>query len=181
MRTNSRLFQFRHAVVLTVGVLGLFKASISKQDEVQHPLLTVIEKNYLETPKDQEERPTKVTILGTTCNATIQMTADVEHTYQQPFFMLQYTKYVSIDGHGNPDACLELEVPDIDTKFDLTFKSSAKRDEISFEGHIPAKCPDCKPKRASSVAGTLRKVGNNRYRISFTGDISDTFDLVPKQ
>lgn len=180
MAVTFRVTGIRFPIALVLALFGSCQV-VHTQDDVQHPLITAMQKHYFETPKDQEERPTKVTILGTTCNAVIDMTAGIEYTHGKPSFVLEYTKYVSILGHGNPDACLELDVPEIDTKFGLTFQPSNKPDEISFTGEMPAECKDCRPKRAKSISGALNKTGKQRYRLSFTGDLSDSFDLVPKE
>lgn len=172
--------QFYWTIFLTASLLFGLERLAAQQEEAQHPILVAIEKNWIVTPSDQEERPTKVTILGTTCNAMALLTANIQYRNNPPGFFLEYTKYVTINTKGNPDACWELEAPDIDTTFDLTFVPSGKRDAISFTGQIQPGCKDCTPKRAKSIAGVLRKVRGGRYQLSFSGDLADAFELEEK-
>jgi len=166
-------------LLCTSLVFGLTRLP-AQEETVHHPILVAVKKNWIETPKDQEDRPTRVTILGTTCNASVLLAATVEYKENPPGFVFEYTKYITINGHGNPDACLELDVPDIDTSFDLTFAPSSNPDEISFTGKIHPACKECTPKKGKSIAGTLRKARGGRYQLSFDGDLADTLELAEK-
>lgn len=158
---------------------AVISAAQQQQDAVTHPILVVIKEAWLVVPKSKEEFPTRVTVLGTTCNASVLLYATIQDTARPPYFMLEYQKSTDIMGRNNPDACSELDVPEIDTKFDLTFAPSGKRTEITFTGQIQPNCKECKPKKGKSISGVLKSLGNKKYRLSFTGDLADEFDLEP--
>jgi hypothetical protein len=166
------------SVLLTCAFAAVSTAQ-PQQDVVTHPILIAIKEKWLVVPKSKEEFPTRVTVLGTTCNALVLLYATIQDTNRPPYFMLEYSKSTDIMGKNNPDACLELEVPEIDTKFDLTFAPSGKRNEIMFTGQMQPNCKDCKPKKGKSISGVLRSNSDKKYRLSFTGDLADEFDLEP--
>jgi hypothetical protein len=166
---------------LAMALLLSFGFPQPQQSGPEHPILVAIEKHWIVVPKDQEEKQTKVTILGVTCNAIELRTADIQYEDHPPRFFLEYTKYVDTTPRNNPDTCLDLDVPDIDTTFDLTFSPSGKSNEIAFAGQLRAGCKDCKPKRAKSITGLLRKIGSKRYQLTFSGDLSDTLELEEKE
>jgi hypothetical protein len=163
------------SIVLMVWQLTLFPTV--SQDQMSHPILKLVQDQWLHTPKSEQERKTRATVLGTTCNAVELDDAYVEPISHPPYFLLEYSK--SVDITENSDACLDLTVPDIDTKFELTFAVSTDPDKISFEGQVQPNCKDCKPKKAKSISGTLRAKGGNRYQISFAGDLSADLILEP--
>jgi hypothetical protein len=145
----------------------------------QHPIILALQKYFFETPRDRKEQPITVTILGVTCKGSITVSADITTSGRDnTTFVLNYTKYVFLDARNTPDDCLEVTVPDIDTKFTLTFTASDKSDQISFTGEVPADCKECKPRRAKKISGIFHKIGKSKYRLSFVGDLADSLDLI---
>jgi hypothetical protein len=164
-------------VLLAVVLSSFFWRNQSGLD--QHPIILEIHKYFLETPRDRKEQPTTATILGITCKGSITVSAFIASTGSNDAAVeLNYSKSVFLDPRNNPDDCLDITVPDIDTKFILTFEDSNKPDRIPFTGEVPALCKECKPKRTKKISGLLRKAGKSKYHISFTGDLADSLDLI---
>jgi hypothetical protein len=174
---SERLIRWLRTASIAIGLWLLILYPTVSQDQMNHPILRRVQDQWLHTPKSEQERKTKATVLGTTCNAVELDDAYVEPISHAPYVLLEYSK--SVDITENSEACLDLTVPDIDTKFELTFAPSNDPDKISFDGQLQLNCKDCKPKKAKSISGTLRAKGGDRYQLSFTGDLSADLILEP--
>lgn len=151
-----------------------------QQDLYSHPILLEVVNKGLVIPRDKWDFPARVTVLGTSCTASVLLYATILTREPGRAFVLEYERTATIDiGKPNPDACDELEVPEIHTKFNLTFMSPKKNEEIAFTGYVQPSCNDCSPKKGRVISGVIKSRGHKKYWISFTGDLSDRFDLEP--
>jgi hypothetical protein len=71
-----------------------------QQDVVTHPILIAIKAKWLVVPKSKEEFPTRVTVLGTTCNALVLLYATIQDTNRPPYLILEYSKSTDIMGRN---------------------------------------------------------------------------------
>ena len=113
---SERLIRWVRTVSIALGFWLLILYPTVSQDQMNHPILRRVQDQWLHTPKSEQERKTKATVLGTTCNAVELDDAYVEPISHPPYVLLEYSK--SVDITENSDACLDLTVPDIDTKFE---------------------------------------------------------------
>jgi hypothetical protein len=148
------------------------------QSSPANPIVAVVENHGLETPKSKWEQKTRADIYGTSCAATKWTDVGIESLAKNKY-TLSYNVEVDIDDFK--DVCLEGDVPAIDTKFDLTFEDTSNSRSIAFKGEVPSDCKKCKPKRARTISGTLTRLNEHSYRLSFSGDLSDTVDLEPSK
>lgn len=160
-------------------LLGLPRAGHAQSSQV-HPILVVISTHGLATPRSKWEQKTQVDINGTSCAATRWTDVDIESSgMNYGNHVLSY--HISVDVTDLRDGCLEGDVPEIDTKFKLTFDETLNSSAINFNGEVPTDCKTCKPKRARTISGTLARLSEHSYRLSFSGDLSDTVELEPAQ
>jgi len=135
-----------------------------------------IEVHGLTTPRSKSEQKTHADINGTSCAATKWTDIGIEPHGEHKFTL---TYNISIDVEDLRDACLEGDVPEINTQFELTFSDSQDSKSIVFKGEVPTDCKKCRPRRARTISGTLTRVSQRNYRLSFSGDLSDTANLEP--
>jgi hypothetical protein len=146
------------------------------QETLSSPILRFVEAHNLMTVKSKAEQKTRAEINGTSCAAR-KWTEVFLNPHGSHQFTLEYN--ISIDIEDDRDPCLEGDVPEIDTQFELTFADSRDSHSIDFKGETPADCKKCKPRRAHSISGKLRRLGDQAFSISFSGDLSDTVELEP--
>jgi len=138
-------------------------------------ILDMVRNQWLTTPRNDNEQRMTVTVMGISCTATEWL--DVTVSWGGEKYLLEYSKDYDIDIDHVPDACLEVEVPAIKTRFQLRFANSSDPNKLILQGQVPADCNDCKPKRAHTISGTLFRRGADRFELSFSGDLSDTLIL----
>jgi hypothetical protein len=169
-------------MIKTISFLLLVALWLPMRSETQNvpasPILAFIESRGLATPRSKWEQKTHADINGTSCAATKWTDVGIEsHGIHK--FTLSYN--ISVDIEDYRDACLEGDVPEIDTQFELTFADSENSRSIDFKGEVPVDCKKCKPKRGRTISGTLSRLSERNYRLSFSGDLSDTVDLEPSR
>ena len=160
--------------LLAALLLGLPMPSLAQSSTV-NPLLVLITTDGMATPRNDWEQKTRVDINGTSCAAT--KWTDVAIKLSGKKYVLSY--HIAVDVDDLRDACLEGHIPEIDTKFELTFDETPNSTAIEFKGEVPTDCKTCKPKRARAISGTLARLSEHGYRLSFSGDLSDTLKLEP--
>jgi hypothetical protein len=136
-------------------------------------ILQIVDEKTLVVPKRLLEHPTTVNINGTNCKATEFADAYLDHNGST--FRLEYNRDIFID--DNRDPCLEGDVPTIDIKFDLTFEQSSDSKKISFVGQVVPDCKACRPRKAQAISGVLTRLGEDRFQLSFHGDLSASVEL----
>ena len=164
---------------ITLSLILIASVGLTAYAQVQsapsNPILAVVYNHYLETPRSKWEQKTHADINGTSCAATRWTDVDVQPSSKQ--YTLSY--HITVDIDDLRDACLEGSVPEIDIKFDLTFDQTEDSKSINFKGAVPPDCKNCRPRRAQSISGTLTRLSEQSYRLSFSGDLSDTIELEP--
>jgi hypothetical protein len=145
------------------------------QDDLSSPILRLVEAHGgLVTAKGKSEQKTRANILGASCAATKWTDVYLE-PYGNHKFMLSYHIAIDIEDDKNP--CQEGDVPETDTRFDLSFTDSLDSKSVEFRGEPPSECKKCK--RARAISGTLTQLSDRVYKISFSGDLSDSVELEP--
>ncbi len=160
---------------LVAGLLLGLPAPDYAQNTKVNPILVLITTDGMATPRRNWEQKTRVDINGTSCLATKWTDVGIESSGKK--YVLSY--HIAVDVDDLSDACLEGDVPEIDTKFELTFDETANSTVIEFKGEVPTDCKTCKPKRARTISGTLARLSEHSYRLSFSGDLSDKLELEP--
>jgi hypothetical protein len=150
----------------------------SAQVQQKHPLLKIIEDHSLISPKAYNERRTRVDIQGISCEATEFLLASLSPAAESNY-RLEYERDFLIE--DKRQVCDEGDIPAIDTKFLLAFIDSSNPNELSFRGQIDPDCKKCKPKRGKAISGTLRRLGKDRFQLSFGGDVSANTELETVQ